>query len=174
MSAKRKRLSNSLLVSCQGCGDTKPYNPSILLSMKEALPLLVALQGNGISAEKANRSGWKGAFGDVTDDSGLSPGALISMCYKMQGYIAPSWDFIGVINVTSPDEVSVVGNHCDSWVTGGAADPNFARAFGKLLAKGWKPRRTICVFHCSVIARLLIRWVASWNTEEFSLQGFTE
>ncbi|KAF1972706.1 glutamate carboxypeptidase 2 [Bimuria novae-zelandiae CBS 107.79] len=116
-------------------GDTKPYNPSIPsipLSMKDALLLLAALEGNG-----------QGGFSNATYNSGPTPGALINIDHLMEQYIAPVWDVIGFINGTSPDEVVVLAN-----------------AFGKLLAKGWKPRRTI-IF-------------SSWDAEEFSLQGSTE
>jgi N-acetylated-alpha-linked acidic dipeptidase len=85
----------------------------------------------------------------------------------MEGYIAPVWDVIGVINGTNPEDVVIVGNHRDAWVIGGAADPNsgsallieLANAFGKLLAKGWKPRRTMWVIHHKSIAVLLIRCI---------------
>ena len=48
------------------------------------------------------------------------------------------------------DRWVIMGNHRDAWVFG-AVDPNSgttamleaARAFGALLKKGWKPRRTI-------------------------------
>ena len=61
----------------------------------------------------------------------------------------------------------VRGNHHDAWVEG-AADPlsgqvallEEARAFGVLLGKGWKPRRTI--IYCS------------WDGEEPALLGSTE
>ena len=152
-------------------GNVSQYNPSIPsipLSMKDALPLLHALEGHGISAKKANRTNWIGGFGNVTYDSGPAPGAVVNMDHLMKGWIAPVWDVIGVINGTSPDEVVVVGNHRDAWVIGGAADPNsgsavmieLANAFGKLLKKGWKPRRTIVL--------------GSWDAEEFGLQGSTE
>ncbi|KAF2792509.1 Zn-dependent exopeptidase [Melanomma pulvis-pyrius CBS 109.77] len=152
-------------------GDVSDYNPSIPsmpLSMKDALPLLEALQGNGVTAKEANRSGWAGGFSNITYDSGPAPGAVVNMNHFMNGWIAPVWDVIGVINGTSPDEVVVVGNHRDAWVIGGAADPNsgsaimieLANAFGKLLAKGWKPKRTIIL--------------GSWDAEEFGLQGSTE
>lgn len=132
--------------------------------MKDAVPLLAALEGNGVSAEKANRSGWTGAFGNITYDSGPTLGALISIDHLMKGYIAPVWDVIGVINGTSPDEVVVVGNHRDAWVIGGAADPNsgsailieMANAFGKLFAQGWKPRRTMYVLDHNLKALILI------------------
>lgn len=137
-------------------GNTSLYNPSIPsipISMKDALPLLTTLQGHGVTAKEANRSGWKGGFGNITYDSGPAPGALVNMDHLMHESIEPVWDVIGVINGTNPDEVVVVGNHRDAWVIGGAADPNsgsavlieMANAFGKLLEKGWKPRRTMYV-----------------------------
>jgi N-acetylated-alpha-linked acidic dipeptidase len=128
-----------------------PSIPSIPLSMKDALPLLHALEGHGVSAKEANRSGWVGKFGNVTYDSGPAPGAVINIDHLMRNYIAPVWDVIGVINGTNPDEVVIAGNHRDAWVIGGAADPNsgsaimieLANAFGKLLQNGWKPKRTM-------------------------------
>ncbi|XP_009422240.3 N-acetylated-alpha-linked acidic dipeptidase 2 isoform X6 [Pan troglodytes] len=61
----------------------------------------------------------------------------------------------------------ILGGHRDSWVFG-AIDPTsgvavlqeIARSFGKLMSKGWRPRRTI-IF-------------ASWDAEEFGLLGSTE
>jgi len=145
-----------------------PTIPSIPLSMKDALPLLHELAGHGVSAKEANRSGWVGKFGNVTYDSGPAPGARINIDHLMHNYVAPVWDVIGVVNGSSPDEVVVAGNHRDAWVIGGAADPNsgsaimieLANAFGKLLQKGWKPKRTIVL--------------GSWDAEEFGLQGSTE
>jgi N-acetylated-alpha-linked acidic dipeptidase len=136
--------------------------------MKDALPLLHALEGHGVSAKEANRSGWIGKFSNVTYDSGPVRGAVVNIDHMMTNYIAPVWDVIGVINGTSPDEVVLVGNHRDAWVIGGAADPNsgsaimieLSDAFGKLLKKGWKPKRTIVL--------------GSWDAEEFGLQGSTE
>jgi N-acetylated-alpha-linked acidic dipeptidase len=66
-----------------------------------------------------------------------------------------------------PDEWVVRGNHHDAWVEG-AQDPlsgqvallEEARAFGVLVSKGWKPRRTI--IYCS------------WDGEEPALLGSTE
>ncbi|KAH7130248.1 hypothetical protein B0J11DRAFT_429498 [Dendryphion nanum] len=152
-------------------GNVSKYNPSIPsipLSMKDGHALLQALQGHGVTAKEANRSGWTGAFGNITYDSGPAPNAVVNIDHLMNGWIAPVWDVIGVINGTSPDEVVIVGNHRDAWVIGGAADPNsgsailieLANAFGKLVKKGWKPRRTIIL--------------GSWDAEEFGLQGSTE
>ncbi|KAF2748525.1 glutamate carboxypeptidase 2 [Sporormia fimetaria CBS 119925] len=152
-------------------GDVKKYTPSIPsipLSMKDGLALLHALESHGVSAAEANRTGWKGGFGNVTYDSGPAPGVVVNIDHLMRGWIAPVWDVIGIINGTSEDEVVIVGNHRDAWVIGGAADPNsgsavlieLAYAFGKLVEKGWKPRRTIIL--------------GSWDAEEFGLQGSTE
>uniref|UniRef100_A0A4W5NRB5 Aminopeptidase NAALADL1 n=1 Tax=Hucho hucho TaxID=62062 RepID=A0A4W5NRB5_9TELE len=66
-----------------------------------------------------------------------------------------------------PDRYVILGGHRDAWVFGGI-DPvsgaavvhESVRSAGKLLRKGWRPRRTI-VF-------------ASWDAEEFGLLGSTE
>ena len=122
--------------------------------MTDAIPILKALEGHGLSAEQANRSGWVGGL-DVAYSSGPAPGTVLDMNHFMDGFITPVWDVIGVINGTSSDEVLIIGNHRDAWVIGGAADPNsgtavlveLAKAFGKLLDKGWKPKRTMLVFN---------------------------
>uniref|UniRef100_A0A7N8X6X7 Glutamate carboxypeptidase 2 n=1 Tax=Mastacembelus armatus TaxID=205130 RepID=A0A7N8X6X7_9TELE len=66
-----------------------------------------------------------------------------------------------------PDRYVILGGHRDAWVFGGI-DPmsgaavvhEIVRSAGKLLSKGWRPRRTI-IF-------------ASWDAEEFGLLGSTE
>uniref|UniRef100_A0A8P4K873 Glutamate carboxypeptidase 2 n=1 Tax=Dicentrarchus labrax TaxID=13489 RepID=A0A8P4K873_DICLA len=66
-----------------------------------------------------------------------------------------------------PDRYVILGGHRDAWVFGGI-DPmsgaavvhETVRSAGKLLSKGWRPRRTI-IF-------------ASWDAEEFGLVGSTE
>jgi N-acetylated-alpha-linked acidic dipeptidase len=100
---------------------------------------------------------------------GPSPDSLeINLVNKQDYFTTPIWNAIGVINGTLEDEVIVIGNHRDAWILGGAGDPNSGsailnecvRAFGKALAAGWKPQRTI-VF-------------ASWDGEEYGLLGSTE
>ncbi|KAF2754355.1 Zn-dependent exopeptidase [Pseudovirgaria hyperparasitica] len=152
-------------------GDTTPYTPSIPsipVSMIDAVKILGALNGHGFSGQKVNRSSYVGHLEDVEYFSGPAPGVTINITHFMKSSITPVWNVIGVINGTSQDEVVIVGNHRDAWVIGGAADPNsgsailieMSRAFGKLLAQGWKPKRTILL--------------ASWDAEEFGLQGSTE
>jgi len=78
------------------------------------------------------------------------------------------WDVISRIDGDEEkDRWVIMGNHRDAWVFG-AVDPNSgttamleaARAFGALLKKGWKPRRTIVM--------------GSWDGEEYGLLGSTE
>ncbi|KDN68692.1 putative peptidase family M28 [Colletotrichum sublineola] len=158
--------------------DVTPYNPtipSVPISMKDAAPLLAALDGSGLSAKQVNRTSWVGALPNITYSSGPAAGATLDMVHFMNQTVAPSWDVIGVINGTHPDEVLIIGNHRDAWVIGGAADPNsgsavlieLAKAFGKLVDKGWKPRRTIKTDPSRSI-------LGSWDAEEFGLQGSTE
>ncbi|XP_053167805.1 N-acetylated-alpha-linked acidic dipeptidase 2-like isoform X2 [Hemicordylus capensis] len=75
---------------------------------------------------------------------------------------------IGTIKgAIEPDRYIIIGGHRDSWVfggidptTGAAVLQEVARSFGKMVMKGWRPRRTI-IF-------------ASWDAEEFGLLGSTE
>ncbi|XP_036114405.1 N-acetylated-alpha-linked acidic dipeptidase 2 isoform X2 [Molossus molossus] len=78
------------------------------------------------------------------------------------------YNVIGTIRGSvEPDRYVILGGHRDSWVFGGI-DPTtgtavlqeIAQSFGKLMSRGWRPRRTI-IF-------------ASWDAEEFGLLGSTE
>ena len=133
--------------------DLTPYNPSIPsvpISIRDAIPLLQALNGHGVSGEEADREVWIGKL-DADYSTGPAPGSTLHLDHLMNGTVAPAWDVIAVINGTHEDEVIVIGNHRDAWVIGGAADPNsgsailieLAKALGKLVEKGWKPRRTM-------------------------------
>uniref|UniRef100_A0A6Q2WQ27 Glutamate carboxypeptidase 2 n=1 Tax=Esox lucius TaxID=8010 RepID=A0A6Q2WQ27_ESOLU len=72
-----------------------------------------------------------------------------------------------VRGAVEPDRYVILGGHRDAWVFGGI-DPvsgaavvhEIVRSTGRLLRRGWRPRRTI-VF-------------ASWDAEEFGLLGSTE
>ncbi|KAK5616575.1 Glutamate carboxypeptidase 2 [Crenichthys baileyi] len=78
------------------------------------------------------------------------------------------YNVIGKIRgALEPDRYVILGGHRDAWVFGGI-DPmsgaavvhETVRSAGKLLRKGWRPRRTV-IF-------------ASWDAEEFGLLGSTE
>ncbi|KAK0667953.1 putative glutamate carboxypeptidase 2 [Cercophora samala] len=144
-----------------------PQIPSLPISYAAVLPLLQALDGHGLEASHVNRTAWKGAL-DAEYRTGPAPGVTLSLENLMEGKITPIWNVIGYINGTNPDETLVIGNHRDTWMIGGTGDPNsgsailaeLARAFAKLTATGWKPRRNIVL--------------ASWDAEEYGLVGSTE
>jgi N-acetylated-alpha-linked acidic dipeptidase len=145
-----------------------PQIPSLPISWIEAQPLLQALNGHGTNGSQVNHTGWVGAIPGVTYSTGAGSGATLSMSNVMNDTYATIWDAVGIINGTNQDEVVIVGNHRDAWIIGGAADPNsgsavlieLAKAFGKLSATGWKPKRTIVL--------------CSWDAEEYGLVGSTE
>ncbi|TRX93056.1 hypothetical protein FHL15_005924 [Xylaria flabelliformis] len=144
-----------------------PRIPSIPISYVDAIPILAALDGHGVDGEAVNRTRWVGAL-NVSYSTGPAPGTTISMSNLMEDTYTDIWDSIGIINGTNPDETIIIGNHRDAWIVGGAADPNsgtaiiveLSRAFGKLLAQGWRPRRNIVL--------------CSWDAEEYGLVGSTE
>ncbi|KAI0817260.1 N-acetylated-alpha-linked acidic dipeptidase-like protein 2 [Xylaria sp. FL0064] len=144
-----------------------PMIPSIPISYLDAIPILAALDGHGIDGETVNRTRWVGAL-NASYSTGPAPGTTISMSNLMRDVYTDIWDTIGVINGSNPDETVIIGNHRDAWIVGGAADPNsgtaiiveLSKAFGKLLATGWRPKRNIVL--------------CSWDAEEYGLVGSTE
>ncbi|CAO3653849.1 unnamed protein product [Cunninghamella echinulata] len=137
--------------------------PSLPLSWEDALPLLKATQGHGVT----RKDDWKGGLEDVDYYSGPTLGEVI-LTNHIENKVTPIWNVIGRINGTEePDRAIILGNHRDAWVFG-AVDPSsgsavlleIVRVFGELLKTGWKPRRTI-IF-------------ASWDAEEYGLVGSTE
>lgn len=87
----------------------------------------------------------------ISYDSGPAPGATLDLVHFMESRLAPASNVLASINGTNPNEYVIIGNHRDGWTAGGAADAvsggsiliEMARAFGKLVEKGWKPRRTM-------------------------------
>ena len=144
-----------------------PGIPSLPLSWVEAQPLIKALDGYGPTGAEVNRTNWVGAF-NASYSTGPNPSVTLSLSNEMEDNTTTIWDAIGIINGTSQDEVIIIGNHRDAWIVGGAADPNsgsailveLSKAFGKLTATGWKPKRTIVL--------------ASWDAEEYGLVGSVE
>ncbi|XP_049621829.1 N-acetylated-alpha-linked acidic dipeptidase 2 [Suncus etruscus] len=117
---------------------------------------------------------WKGGL-NVAYNIGpgfTGNGSLSSRKVKMHVHntnkITRIYNVIGMIRGSvEPDRYVILGGHRDSWVFGGI-DPTsgtavlleIVQSFGKLLRRGWRPRRTI-IF-------------ASWDAEEFGLLGSTE
>lgn len=137
-----------------------PKIPMMPLSAADAQEILSRLIG------RAAPKSWQGALpfpyhvGDGT--------ARVHLRLDMENRVTPIWDVIGKIRGRDePRKLVILGNHHDAWVYG-AVDPasgtatmlETARAFGKLLRQGFRPRRTI-IF-------------GSWDAEEYTLTGSTE
>ncbi len=134
--------------------------PVLPISYADAQPLLAALGG------PVAPSAWHGAL-PLTYHIG--PGAA-----RVRLKIASEWgqktlyDVIAKLpGAVEPDRWIIRGNHHDAWVFG-ATDPlsgtvalmSEAKAIGKLVQGGWRPRRTLVY--------------ASWDGEEPGLIGSTE
>ncbi|XP_077723518.1 N-acetylated-alpha-linked acidic dipeptidase 2 isoform X2 [Canis aureus] len=115
---------------------------------------------------------WKGS---LNVDYNIGPGFAghesfrkVRMHVHNTNKITRIYNVIGTIRGSvEPDRYVILGGHRDSWVFG-AIDPTsgaavlqeIVQSFGKLMSRGWRPRRTI-IF-------------ASWDAEEFGLLGSTE
>jgi N-acetylated-alpha-linked acidic dipeptidase len=134
--------------------------PTLPISYGDARPLLAALTGPLAPDD------FRGAL-PITYHVGPGP-AKVHLKVEFNWDIKPVYDVIARIpGSDSPDQWIVRGNHHDGWVNG-AEDPisgqiallEEARALGKLLKQGWKPKRTI--IYCA------------WDGEEPMLLGSTE
>ncbi|XP_017286527.1 N-acetylated-alpha-linked acidic dipeptidase 2 isoform X1 [Kryptolebias marmoratus] len=115
---------------------------------------------------------WKGA---LNVSYRIGPGFIedlkshkVRMNIHTNNQVTRVYNVIGKIRgALEPDRYVILGGHRDAWVFGGI-DPmsgaavvhETVRSAGRLLGKGWRPRRTI-IF-------------ASWDAEEFGLLGSTE
>jgi len=135
--------------------------PVLPISYGDAQPLLAALKGPVVPAA------WRGSL-PITYRFGAPGPTKVHIVLKSDWNTKPLYDVVARIpGSVAPDEWIVRGNHHDAWVNG-AEDPisgqvsliEEARGFGQLLAKGWKPRRTI--IYCA------------WDGEEPGLLGSTE
>jgi len=133
---------------------------SVPLSYKDARPLLENLAGPVAPA------GWQGGL-PIAYHTGPGP-AKVHLKVKMDNKICSIWNVIGRIKGSLlREEMVILGNHRDAWVYGGV-DPSsgtaslleLARALGKLLQEGIRPKRSIIL--------------ANWDAEEFTLTGSTE
>ncbi|XP_044059465.1 N-acetylated-alpha-linked acidic dipeptidase 2 isoform X3 [Siniperca chuatsi] len=97
-----------------------------------------------------------------------TPCVKVRMNIHTENQVTRIYNVIGRIRgALEPDRYVILGGHRDAWVFGGI-DPmsgaavvhEIVRSAGRLLSKGWRPRRTM-IF-------------ASWDAEEFGLLGSTE
>jgi len=137
-----------------------PKIPMAPLSALDAREILSRLAGPPAPAQ------WQGGLAlpyHIGDGA-----AEVHLDLEMENRVTPIWDVIGKIpGSTEPDKQVILSNHHDAWVYG-AVDPasgtaamlETARAFGRLVRGGFRPRRTL-VF-------------GSWDAEEYTLTGSTE
>jgi N-acetylated-alpha-linked acidic dipeptidase len=134
--------------------------PVLPISYADAEPLLAALGGRVVPAS------WRGGLPFAYH---VGPGpAKVHMKVLSDWSQKPIYDVVAKIRGSEqPDQWIIRGNHHDGWVFG-AMDPLSgqvalmaeAKAIGKLLKDGWRPRRTL-VYN-------------SWDGEEPGLLGSTE
>jgi N-acetylated-alpha-linked acidic dipeptidase len=134
--------------------------PVLPISYAAAQPLLAALGG------RVAPDGWRGGL-PLTYHIGPGPAKVHLKVLSDWGQ-KTIYDVIAKIRGSDePDRWIVRGNHHDGWVFG-ATDPLAgqvalmaeAKAIGKLVKDGWRPRRTLVY--------------ASWDGEEPGLLGSTE
>ncbi|KAJ5960341.1 Peptidase M28 [Penicillium vulpinum] len=143
-----------------------PKIPSLPLAWRDAQVLLQGLKGHGSKVPQE----WVGGVPKVeewwTGDQGSPVVHLMNLQDEVERQ--PIYNIHGrIIGMDERDKKIIVGNHRDSWCTGGV-DPGsgtatlleVVRAFGELLTYGWRPLRTI--------------EFVSWDGEEYNLIGSTE
>jgi N-acetylated-alpha-linked acidic dipeptidase len=134
--------------------------PALPISYADAQVLLKTLSGQVVPKE------WRGAL-PITYRVG--PGtARVHLAVKSDWGLKTIYDVVAVMKGSAwPDQWVMRGNHHDGWVFG-AADPlsgqvsllEEAKAIGRLVSQGWRPKRTIVYL--------------SWDAEEPGLLGSTE
>ena len=140
-----------------------PSIPVLPLSYEDAAPLLRSLGGAEAPPDFRGALNLTYRLGPSSD--GVRARLMINNTFAR----TPVWNVIATIPGELPpeqDQPVLLGNHRDAWVYG-AADPNsgtsqlleVAKGLGALLAKGWRPRRTIVL--------------CSWSGEEYGLLGST-
>jgi N-acetylated-alpha-linked acidic dipeptidase len=137
-----------------------PKIPMVPLSANDAEEILKHLDGLEVPA------GWQGGLA-LTYHIG-DGAAKVHLALEMERRVTPIWDVLARIpGSEEPDKLVILGNHHDAWVYG-AVDPSsgttsmleVARALGRLVREGFRPRRTIVL--------------GSWDAEEYTLTGSTE
>ncbi|KAJ6664875.1 hypothetical protein lerEdw1_005847 [Lerista edwardsae] len=144
-----------------------PKIPVHPISYHDAEILLRFMGGSAAPDES-----WKGklnvSYNIGPGFSGAHSARKVRMNIHTNNKITRIYNVIGTIKgKVEPDRYVIFGGHRDSWVfggidptTGAAVLQEVARSLGKMVMKGWRPRRTI-IF-------------ASWDAEEFGLLGSTE
>jgi len=137
-----------------------PRIPMVPLSAADAQEILQQLEGPEAPKE------WQGGLPLKYRVGGET--VKVRLALEMENRTTPIWNVIARIPGTEePEKLVILGNHHDAWVYG-AVDPasgtasmlELARALGRLVKMGFRPRRTILL--------------GSWDAEEYTLTGSTE
>ncbi|KAK7932165.1 glutamate synthase [Apiospora marii] len=139
--------------------------PSLPLAWRDAQVLLQHIQGFGEPCS----DDWRGGVPDVEWWSGNSSSPIVRLRNEQdENEQQPIWNIYGkIVGIEQNEKSIIIGSHRDAWGFG-ATDPGsgqavfleVARVFGDLLARGWRPLRTIEFM--------------SWDAEEYNLIGSTE
>lgn len=139
--------------------------PSLPLAWRDAQVLLQHIQGMGQPVTEA----WHGGVPDVEWWTGNSSSPIVRLKNEQdEQEQTPIWNIYGKIaGIEQTEKSIIIGNHRDAW-SFGATDPNsgtaimleVVRVFGDLVARGWRPLRSIEFM--------------SWDAEEYNLIGSTE
>lgn len=138
-----------------------PKIPSLPISYKEVIPILKELNGKG------KKLGFKGGIEEFDYSTGPSIGRTLTLYNNNDYKFQDIHNVYGLVEGKDKSKVIVLGNHRDSWIKGGAGDPNsgsavlleIARALKNLFDQGFKPNYSILL--------------ASWDGEEYGLLGST-
>ncbi len=137
-----------------------PKIPMVPLSAADAGEILERLGGPQAPKE------WQGALPLSYRLGGET--AKVHLALDMENRVTPIWDVIArITGAEEPEKVVILGNHHDAWGYG-AVDPSsgtasmleLARALGRLVKEGFRPRRSIVL--------------GSWDAEEYTLAGSIE
>ncbi|KAH8895790.1 Zn-dependent exopeptidase [Thozetella sp. PMI_491] len=140
--------------------------PSLPIAWRDAQVLLQHLKGVGQKVP----DGWAGGVPDVGQwFIGNQSSPIVRLKNEQdEEDKQPIWNVYGrIVGIEQSEKRVIIGNHRDSW-TFGSSDPHsgtavmmeLARIFGDLVARGWRPLRTIEFM--------------SWDAEEYNLIGSTE
>jgi N-acetylated-alpha-linked acidic dipeptidase len=159
-----------------------PSYPNATRQSSKSLPSIPSLPISWANAERLMEE-----VEEVSKDKfvlGATTKRKVRLLNQVNDTITPVWNSMAVIPGHIRDEVVILGNHRDAWVSPywfrisdgfklsdqvmGAADPTsgtvsmheIVRGYGELLRQGWKPLRTILF--------------ASWDAEEYGLIASTE
>lgn len=140
--------------------------PSLPLAWRDAQILLQHLEGHGDKVPGE----WKGGVPEIKEWwTGNQESPIVRLKNKQDEEEQQMiWNVYGkIIGMEQTSKTILIGNHRDSWAFG-ATDPHsgtavmieLARIFGDLVARGWRPLRTVEFM--------------SWDAEEYNLIGSTE